>query len=71
VLDGHAAEVAEIAADGTWLRHGSQYTTPTISGRHVRPVLAWHLKDLPTDHEHVRPVDPWPRPAGTETFPPG
>jgi hypothetical protein len=69
VLDGNAAEVAEVAADGTWLHHASVITTPT-GGGNTRMAPAWHLKDVPVDHEHRGQVDPWPRPAGTEAFPP-
>jgi hypothetical protein len=69
VLDGNAAEIAEVAADGTWLHHASAITTPTGGGM-TRIAPAWHLKEVPVDHEHRRPIDPWPRPAGAETFPP-
>jgi hypothetical protein len=69
VLDGHAAEVAQVAADGTWLHHASIITTPTGGGM-TRMAPAWHLREVPVDHEHRRQIDPWPRPAGAETFPP-
>jgi hypothetical protein len=64
VLDGHAAEVAEVAEDGTWLNHGSVLATPAGGGmRRLAP--AWHLKDVPVHHEHRRQIEPWPRPAGS------
>ncbi len=70
VLGGHAAEVAEVAADGTWLNVASVVETPdggAQRGTQIAP--AWHLKGRPVDHEHRRQIDPWPRPAGNETSP--
>lgn len=70
ILDGCATEVAEIAADGTWLNTACTVERPD-GGRQRRTQIApaWHLKGVPVDHEHGRQIDPWPRPAGDETVP--
>ena len=63
ILDGHAAEIAEVAADGTWLNTACTVDRPD-GGRQRRTQIApaWRLKGAPVDHEHRRKIDPWPAP---------
>jgi hypothetical protein len=66
VMDGHATEVAEIAADGTWLHVASTVETPDGSaqrGTQIAPTA--RLSGAPVDHEHVRRIYPWPRRIGS------
>lgn len=68
ILDGHATEVAEVAKDGTWLGYAAAVETPDGGAqRATRPAPAFHLAGVPVDHEHRRQIDPWPRPAGSQT----
>jgi hypothetical protein len=62
ILDGYAAEVAEIAADGTWLNVAATIEPPDGRNRRSTQLApALRLKGVPVDHEYRRQIDPWPR----------
>jgi len=64
ILDGYAAEVAEVAADGTWLNVAATIEPPDGRNRRSTQMApAMRLTGLPVDHEHRRQIDPWPRPS--------
>ncbi len=72
ILDGHAFEIAQVGKDGTWLHVVNHVDTPGGEWQEsTHPAPAFHLKDMPVDHEHRRRIEPWPRPAGDETLPDG
>jgi hypothetical protein len=71
ILDGHAYEAAQISKDDTWLHVVHHIDTPGDEWQestHLAP--AFRLREVPVDHEHRRQIEPWPKPAGSETFPP-
>src|SRR6266542_3429705 len=58
--------------DGAWLHVVNHVDTPGGEWQEsTHPAPAFHLKDMPVDHEHRRRIEPWPRPAGDETLPDG
>lgn len=70
ILDGHAAEVAEVAEDGTWVNVAVLVQTKDGGNRRSTQIApAWHFKGLPVDHEHQRQIEPWPQVKGGETVP--
>jgi hypothetical protein len=66
VVEVHPQEVARVEQPVVVSGHTCGPTT--LGMTHLAPVF--HLREVPVDHEHRRQIDPWPRPAGTETFPP-